>query len=269
MKNRKKEILIGIVFIFLSVLVFLFFCSEFYTSKSIRSIGGVKNNGGVSQFKNNNVSGGTSVSSTKKFKFSTWNNFCYLTQISNGLLGIWSLIFGICNIFNLKSMKEKVTHPFIICSLSTLLSFVGIVVAGSLITGIYRLQVWTNKYFVLVNIRDIFYHIITPIIAVLLAIFINDDRKLEYKESKWLLVLPLTYVVFTYIRGKLILKTWYPYFIFDSYKVWNVLGLGEYNKILAYLLLFGIMFVIAILYNFLAKLVIKMKNKDFSLSKSV
>lgn len=261
MKIRKKQVLTGILLVSLALLVFLFFYSEFYTSKGIKSIGGVKNNGGISQFKNNNVSGGKSeVSSTKKFKFSTWNNFCYLTQISNGLLAIWAILVGIAKIFNFKKVEKKLTHPLIVCSLSTLLFFVGIIVLGSFVSGIYRLQVWTNKYFIIVNIRDIFYHFITPIIGILITFLLNDNRKLKYKQSIIFLIIPLSYTLFTFIRGKFILKTWYPYFIFDSHKVWNILKLGNYNTVLAYLLLLFIMTLIGIGYYYLGKLVIKIRN---------
>lgn len=261
MNEKKRKIFIGVLCILLSILVFLFFYSEFYTASGIKKIGGVKKNGGVSQFKNNNVSGGKAVkSTTKKFKFSTWNNFCFLTQISNGLLGLWALIVGISKIFNLKKLEKKVTHPLIVCSLSTLLFFVGIVVFGSFVSGVYRLQVWTNKYFVVSNLRDLFYHIVTPIIGALIAVFLNDDRKLKYKNSILFLILPLTYSIVTFIRGKFILKTWYPYFIFDSHKVWNILKLGNYNQTLACLLVLFIMGLIAVFYFFLGELVIKIRN---------
>ncbi len=261
MKSKKKQIIFGILFIVLAILVFLFFYSEFYTASGIKAMGGVKKNGGVPQFKSNNVSGGKSVNSaTKKFKFSTWNNFCFLTQISNGLLGIWALIVGISKVFNLKKLEKKVTHPLIVCSLSTLLFFVGIVVFGSFVSGIYRLQVWTNKYFVISNLRDLFYHIVTPLIGILIAVFLNDDRKLKYKNSILFLILPLTYSIITFIRGKFILKTWYPYFIFDSHKVWNILKLGNYNQTLACLLVLFIMGLIAVFYFFLGELVIKIRN---------
>lgn len=259
--KSKKKIVFGILFVCLAIIVFLFFYSEFYTASGIKSIGGVKKNGGVSQFKSNNVSGGKSIgSTTKKFKFSTWNNFCFLTQISNGLLGLWALITGISKIFNLKKLEKKITHPLIVCSLSTLLFFVGIVVFGSFVSGIYRLQVWSNKYFVISNLRDIFYHFITPIVGILIAIFLNDDRKLKYRSSFLFLILPFSYAVITFIRGKFILKTWYPYFIFDSHKVWNILKLGNYNEVLACLLVLFIMGLVAVFYFLLGELVIKIRN---------
>jgi hypothetical protein len=141
--------------------------------------------------------------------FSGWNYIAYFTVLTNIVVDVWLIFFGVCRLAGAKEMEEKITHPLLMGGLTLSIFIVGFLYYSVLfwVIGLYPWSLWWG------NLADIWHHAVMPIFITVLWLCPMDNRKAD-KKKLWLwLIYPLAYFAVSMIRG--IFIEWYPYPFLD------------------------------------------------------
>lgn len=158
------------------------------------------------------------------------NFLAYFTILSNLFAGLWLLLYAISRLFSPK-LLEKVTNKTLQGAITTYVALTGFVYWGLLVWFIdfYPKELW------MFNVIDVYNHLIMPLFMVILWLFPLNNREVRFKSTYIYMIFPLTYFVVSMIRGYYI--KWYAYPFLNASELWTTLFEGDYNAVIANILM--------------------------------
>ena len=140
---------------------------------------------------------------------SRWDLLAFFTQMTNLLVDIWIILVGIALLFNLKRKYKFLTKPHIQGALTLYIFIVGLIYCGILVwfTGFYSAAYWWG------NVVNVWHHLIVPTGMVVLWMRMPHNDLIRKRTLLLWLIYPITYLIFSEIRGLLV--GWYPYPFLD------------------------------------------------------
>lgn len=193
--------------------------------------------------------------------YGKYNILFYFTVHSN-LFGYIYLIASALAVFGNKKAQKFAYSPFVGALATTYIFIAGLVYCCGIPLGFTPPAKWDTAAHAFSSFIQVYYHMIMPPFMLILWFFPPADEKIPMKKA-WLAgIYPLVYSIFSIIRGVCFPMHCYAYPFYNPQFLWEtVFGDKPINYfgafgIMAVLLVFGIMFFIAV-----AAIVIKIHNK--------
>ena len=171
------------------------------------------------------------------------NYLAYFTFLANISISMWLLLAGVSIILKLERLKKILVSPKIFCGVILYALITGLVYYGAIrwIITPFPWYLWWAR------LSDAFFHAITPIVALLLFVYMKiihnntNHVPLKHRHIFLWLVFPLAYFVFSMIRGHL--ADWFPYPFFDmNWEFIITLGIPSWLYIFLLVVLFLALF---------------------------
>jgi len=187
------------------------------------------------------------------------NFFAYFTFLSNIFVDLYIILLGLSNL-GIKKLKPLTYNPYIQGSITVYIVITGIV---------YCTILWPNLDFypwdgpmAYANIVNIWNHTVVPLFMLILWFFPLTKEPLKRKFIPLTLIFPITYLIFSIIRGHYIKPNWYPYPFCNPKYLWSsIIKNIPFHHVWGYVLFFSFLVLLAVLFMSISTLLIHIRNK--------
>lgn len=170
--------------------------------------------------------------------YGRFNFFSYFTVQSNLYVCFYLICLSLAAFGNEKAQKIAF-NPMVRLTVTTYIIVTGAVYCGGIPIKMTPPLYWTDFHNILLSTVQIFHHMVTPPLMIILYLLPPTDRKTELRKIPIVGIYPFVYSVFSIIRGAVSDPEFYVYPFYRPDFFWNIFLKGrELNLPAAYALLF-------------------------------
>ncbi len=154
--------------------------------------------------------------------FGRFNILSYFTVQSNFFAYVYFLFAGLA-ILGVKKAERIGFHSGIGTLVTLYVTVAGAVYCGGIPFGFAPPFTWDTPYHRMTVVIQIFYHMVMPVMALLLYCFPFRNERLGVRTVLLSAVYPIVYSVVSMVRGRVTVPSYYPYPFYDPEFVWRTL----------------------------------------------
>ena len=175
--------------------------------------------------------------------YGKYNILSFFTVQSNFFVYVYLLISAL-GIFGVERARKIAFSPTVGLLLTTYIIVTGLVYCCGIPLGFTPPFKWDSPGHSMSSFIQVFYHMIVPLLMIILWFFPFTDEKIEKKKLIYVGVYPLVYSLFSIVRGAFSDPTFYPYPFYNPQFIWDMFFKDRpINIPLAYIMIIPLLFV--------------------------